>query len=197
MFLWHISGIHEVEFQTKGNIPAGGSPNVDGHSLQENERFMSNYMMGGHADKGQKEHASKSNSLTRKPNSQVLSTGDSNTTNPCQRLCTSEQSSPMVERRVEELKSFSSSSIAAKHSKDIISPCHQNVKDQKENCENSEGNFQHHNEMADKKAVSDNSTISEFAQVSEDMNDLVYHLNSIQNDISELAGKPISICDNT
>ena len=37
---------------------------------------------------------------------------------------------------------------------------------------------------------------SEFAKVSEDMNELVYHLNSIQHDISELAGRPISICDN-
>lgn len=36
---------------------------------------------------------------------------------------------------------------------------------------------------------------SEFAKVSEDMNELVYHLNSIQHDISELAGRPISICD--
>ena len=40
------------------------------------------------------------------------------------------------------------------------------------------------------------SNVSEFAQVSEDMNELVYHLNSIQNDISELAGKNISLCEN-
>ncbi len=33
----------------------------------------------------------------------------------------------------------------------------------------------------------------EFAQVSQDMSELVYHLNSIQNDISELAGRPISL----
>ena len=38
---------------------------------------------------------------------------------------------------------------------------------------------------------------SEFAKVSDDMNELVYHLNSIQNDISELAGRPISIYDNS
>ena len=36
--------------------------------------------------------------------------------------------------------------------------------------------------------------VSDFAQeVSADMNELVFHLNSIQNDISELAGRPISI----
>ena len=40
------------------------------------------------------------------------------------------------------------------------------------------------------------NNVSEFAQVSEDMNELVYHLNSIQNDISELAGKNISLCEN-
>ena len=34
---------------------------------------------------------------------------------------------------------------------------------------------------------------TEFAQVSQDMSELVYHLNSIQNDISELAGRPISL----
>ena len=33
----------------------------------------------------------------------------------------------------------------------------------------------------------------QFAQVSQDMSELVYHLNSIQNDISELAGRPISL----
>lgn len=34
---------------------------------------------------------------------------------------------------------------------------------------------------------------TDFAQVSQDMSELVYHLNSIQNDISELAGRPISL----
>ena len=34
---------------------------------------------------------------------------------------------------------------------------------------------------------------AQFAQVSQDMSELVYHLNSIQNDISELAGRPISL----
>lgn len=34
---------------------------------------------------------------------------------------------------------------------------------------------------------------SEFAQVSQDMSELVFHLNSIQHDISELAGRPISL----
>lgn len=34
---------------------------------------------------------------------------------------------------------------------------------------------------------------TEFAQVSQDMSELVYHLNAIQNDISELAGRPISL----
>ena len=37
---------------------------------------------------------------------------------------------------------------------------------------------------------------SEFAKVSEDMSELVFHLNTIQNDISELAGRPISIVEN-
>ena len=34
---------------------------------------------------------------------------------------------------------------------------------------------------------------TEFSQVSQDMSELVYHLNTIQNDISELAGRPISL----
>merc|ERR1719412_1729092 len=38
-----------------------------------------------------------------------------------------------------------------------------------------------------------NKKETEFAQVSQDMSELVYHLNSIQNDISELAGRPISL----
>jgi hypothetical protein len=36
-----------------------------------------------------------------------------------------------------------------------------------------------------------------FAQVSQDMSEMVHHLNSIQHDISELAGRPISLYDNT
>ena len=36
----------------------------------------------------------------------------------------------------------------------------------------------------------------EFSRVSEDMNELVFHLDTIQNDISELAGRPISVYDN-
>lgn len=77
--------------------------------------------------------------------------------NTPQRLCNSEHSSPLVERRKDEVNL-----------------------DEKGN---------------DKKYSSD-CNVSEFAQVSEDMNELVYHLSSIQNDISELAGKPISLCEN-
>ena len=36
-------------------------------------------------------------------------------------------------------------------------------------------------------------TENQFVQVSQDMSELVYHLNTIQNDISELAGRPISL----
>ena len=36
-----------------------------------------------------------------------------------------------------------------------------------------------------------------FAQVSQDMSEMVHHLNAIQHDISELAGRPISLYDNT
>ncbi len=36
-----------------------------------------------------------------------------------------------------------------------------------------------------------------FAQVSQDMSEMVEHLNTIQNDISELAGRPISLYDNS
>ena len=41
-----------------------------------------------------------------------------------------------------------------------------------------------------------NNKRSEFARVSEDMSELVFHLNSIQNDISHLAGRPISVYEN-
>ena len=40
-----------------------------------------------------------------------------------------------------------------------------------------------------------NGDKSEFAKVSDDMSELVFHLNSIQSDISELAGRPISVYD--
>jgi len=36
-----------------------------------------------------------------------------------------------------------------------------------------------------------------FAQVSQDMSEMVEHLNTIQNDISEFAGRPISLYDNS
>ena len=36
-----------------------------------------------------------------------------------------------------------------------------------------------------------------FAQVSQDVSEMVQHLNTIQHDISELAGRPISIYDNS
>ena len=38
--------------------------------------------------------------------------------------------------------------------------------------------------------------IGEFTRESEDMNELVFLLDTSQNDISELAGKPISVYDN-
>ena len=49
------------------------------------------------------------------------------------------------------------------------------------------GSMQAHNE--------DDSAL--FAQVSQDMSEMVHHLNSIKHDISELAGRPISLYDNS
>ena len=96
--------------------------------------------------------------------------------NPSQRACSSEQSSPQLERRnnqIEPINCINGGSV-----KD--SGIHQKPNG---NIESSHGKIS-------------SSNVSEFAQVSEDMNELVYHLNSIQNDISELAGKNISLCEN-
>jgi hypothetical protein len=38
---------------------------------------------------------------------------------------------------------------------------------------------------------------NEFSRVSEDMSELVFHLDNIKSDISELAGRPISVYDNS
>ncbi len=45
-------------------------------------------------------------------------------------------------------------------------------------------------------ATEEGNNMSEFAKVSEDMSELVNHLNSIQSDMSELAGRPISVYEN-
>jgi len=45
----------------------------------------------------------------------------------------------------------------------------------------------------DKEVNKDNSDRNEFVRVSEDVSELVQHLNSIQTDMSELAGRPFSI----
>ena len=49
------------------------------------------------------------------------------------------------------------------------------------------------NESSSKNNAETGIKSQQFAQVSQDMSELVYHLNSIQNDISELAGRPISL----
>ena len=49
------------------------------------------------------------------------------------------------------------------------------------------------NESSLKNGETEGIQSQQFAQVSQDMSELVYHLNSIQNDISELAGRPISL----
>ena len=49
------------------------------------------------------------------------------------------------------------------------------------------------NESSSKNNAETGIQSQQFAQVSQDMSELVYHLNSIQNDISELAGRPISL----
>ena len=49
-------------------------------------------------------------------------------------------------------------------------------------------------QKVDTKISEKTENVVEFSsQVSQDMSELVYHLNSIQNDISELAGRPISL----
>jgi hypothetical protein len=160
------------------------------------------------------DHKWKSNSLTKTRTAQMTQNGSITNLykNNSQRLCNSESSSPQTERRNDPITSSPRSneestmtfeanplinvnsrlnSNAPLKNKDfnphmlentekVIIPKEPNRSNQKVNGNNS----------------SSDCNVSEFAQVSEDMNELVYHLNSIQNDISELAGKSISISEN-
>ena len=154
----------------------------------------------------------KSNSLTKTSTAQtsVKGSNQSLTKNHSQRLCNSEHSSPLLERRNDEMTSLSSSALGSNYFLETNGPINsdikfngngdpQNVGFNTYQHNGREENIEHHqynvkDKDINKKPLS-NSNISEFAQVSEDMNELVYHLNSIQSDISELAGKPISLCD--
>jgi len=73
---------------------------------------------------------------------------------------------------------FSDSKVEAQDEKNKTSPINEITNNKPEQTNNKPTNKQ---------------TEKQFAQVSQDMSELVYHLNSIQNDISELAGRPISL----
>ena len=124
--------------------------------------------------------------------------------NPSQRACSSEQSSPQLERRNNQITPINCINGGSVKS----SGTHQKSNSNKESSQTFQNFNSHSNSpMSINKTKNivppsnecekiSSSNVSEFAQVSEDMNELVYHLNSIQNDISELAGKNISLCEN-
>ena len=180
--------------------------------IQENPKFEN---AGENQFDSNEEDKRKSNSLTKTSTAQtsVKGSNQSLTKNHSQRLCNSEHSSPLLERRNDEMTSLSSSALGSNYFLETNGPINSNVKmigngdsqnvsfnayQQPEHDDREENIEHHHYNVKDKdtnKKPLSNSNISEFAQVSEDMNELVYHLNSIQSDISELAGKPISLCD--
>ena len=156
----------------------------------------------------------KSNSLTKTRTAQMSKNGSITNLfkNTSQRLCNSESSSPQTERRNDPITSSARSNEESNINFEANPLINVNTR-QNSNAPLKNKDFNPHMlENTDKviilkephrsnpKVNGNNSTsdcnVSEFAQVSEDMNELVYHLNSIQNDISELAGKSISISEN-
>ena len=156
----------------------------------------------------------KSNSLTKTRTAQMSKNGSITNLfkNTSQRLCNSESSSPQTERRNDSITSSARSNEESNINFEANPLINVNTR-QNSNAPLKNKDFNPHMlENTDKviilkephrsnpKVNGNNSTsdcnVSEFAQVSEDMNELVYHLNSIQNDISELAGKSISISEN-
>ena len=127
-----------------------------------------------------------------------------------QRLCSSEHSSPQSERRKDQIISSNHTNGEPSSFPNVTSATNINEKinsnvpvmtyelnSHGQNHDNVKETLVHSNNLNDKRPSSEDCNVSEFAQVSEDMNELVYHLNSIQNDISELAGKSISLtCEN-
>ena len=126
-----------------------------------------------------------------------------------QRLCSSEHSSPQSERRKDEIISSNhtnngepSSFLNVTTATNINEKMNSNVplmtyELNPVNGDHGKEKLVHSNNLKEKRSFSEDCNVSEFAQVSDDMNELVYHLNSIQNDISELSGKSISLsCEN-
>ena len=156
----------------------------------------------------------KSNSLTKTRTAQMTQNGTITNLykNKSQRMCNSESSSPQTERRNDPITSSprsneeSNINFEANPLINVNSRLNSNapLKNKDFNPQMLENTEQviipkepnRSNRKLNGNSSSSDCNVSEFAQVSEDMNELVYHLNSIQNDISELAGKSISISDN-
>ena len=164
-----------IAVKTENDIPRRCDTNGDSKGVEEHYMDVKLDKVGELQSKCEDDQKWKSNSLTKTKPGQPTNnfSGNHVQRNIAQRACSSEQSSPHLERRNNQITPLN----YINGESNIYSGAPNNTND---------------------KNTSSNVTnnVSEFAQVSEDMNELVYHLNSIQNDISELAGKNISICEN-
>ena len=205
----------ENVFGMENNTPSRKESTTNTAVVGQNEIFK-----GGIEDEMKKhsiisdDQKWKSNSLTKTRTAQMSKNGSITNLfkNTSQRLCNSESSSPQTERRNDAITSSARGNEESNINFEANPLINVNTR-QNSNAPLKNKDFNPHMlENTDKviilkephrsnpKVNGNNSTsdcnVSEFAQVSEDMNELVYHLNSIQNDISELAGKSISISEN-
>ena len=198
-----------IAVTTENDIPRRNGTNGDSKGVTEHYKDVKLDKVGEFQSKSEEDDQKwKSNSLTKTRSGQTSSNFSNNNLqrNIAQRACSSEQSSPQLERRSNQITPLNYVNGESNNQ----SGTHQNLNgiiDHNKTVNNynpksyrpvvtggETGNTIITNNVSNKNSSSSN--VSEFAQVSEDMNELVYHLNSIQNDISELAGKNISLCEN-
>ena len=205
----------ENAFGMENNTPSRKESTTNTAVVGQNEIFK-----GGIEDEMKKhsiisdDQKWKSNSLTKTRTAQMSKNGSITNLfkNTSQRLCNSESSSPQTERRNDSITSSARSNEESNINFEASPLINVNSR-QNSNAPLKNKDFNPHMldntnnpiipkepNRSNQKISGNNSSsgcnVSEFAQVSEDMNELVYHLNSIQNDISELAGKSISISEN-
>ena len=198
-----------IAVTTENDIPRRNDTNGDTKGVTEHYKDVKLDKVGEFQSKNEEDDQKwKSNSLTKTRSGQTTSNFSSNNLqrNIAKRACSSEQSSPQLERRSNQITPLNYTNGESNNQ----TGTHQNLNgiiDSNKTHNNYNPNSYRPvlaggetenmittNNVSNKNSSSNN--VSEFAQVSEDMNELVYHLNSIQNDISELAGKNISLCEN-
>ena len=203
----------EIAVKTENNTPTRSTTNGDTTILGHNKNVKQEKLGEAPSTVNREDQKWKSNSLTKTRTTQ-MSNNSSNTNlyrNNSQRISSSEHSSPQAERRNDQtsarffngglnnfLEANCATNVNGKTTSDTkLEMDDYNIHPQENIPKVVTSSIQQNlDEKCKDKKPSSEFNVSEFAQVSEDMNELVYHLHSIQNDISELAGKSISLCEN-